>query len=64
MNTTTNAARSIVLKSLGGYKIDDGGRHPAGGFRIVFSQEAPGPLCLGHSCHSGLGIFLPAGQAE
>jgi CRISPR-associated protein Csb2 len=28
-------------------------------FRIVFSQPVPGPICLGHSAHFGLGLFGP-----
>ena len=39
---------------------DDGGRRPAGGFRIAFQGPVQGPLCLGHSCHFGLGMFLPS----
>jgi len=39
---------------------DDGGRRAAGGFRITFLAPARGPLCLGHSCHFGLGLFLPS----
>jgi len=39
---------------------DDGGRRPAGGFRITFAAPLRGPLCLGHSCHFGLGLFLPS----
>jgi CRISPR-associated protein Csb2 len=38
---------------------DDGGRRPAAGFRITFAQPVRGPLCLGHSCHFGLGLFVP-----
>jgi CRISPR-associated protein Csb2 len=38
---------------------DDGGNRPMGGFRIVFSQPVAGPVCLGHSCHFGLGLFVP-----
>ena len=42
---------------------DDGGRRLAGGFRITFATPIRGPLCLGHSCHFGLGLFVPdAGQ--
>lgn len=29
-------------------------------FRIVFSEPVPGPVCLGHSAHFGLGLFVPA----
>jgi CRISPR-associated protein Csb2 len=39
---------------------DDGGSRPAGAFRIVFPQPVPGPICLGHSSHFGLGLFVPA----
>lgn len=38
---------------------DDGGRRPAGGFRIRFAQPVRRSLCLGHSTHFGLGLFLP-----
>jgi CRISPR-associated protein Csb2 len=38
---------------------DDGGRRPGGAFRIVFAAPVHGPLCLGHSCHFGLGLFVP-----
>jgi CRISPR-associated protein Csb2 len=39
---------------------DDGVRRPSGGFRLTFSAPVRGPLCLGHSCHFGLGLFLPS----
>jgi len=29
-------------------------------FRIVFPEEMYGPICLGHSSHFGLGLFVPA----
>ncbi len=52
--------RSIQFKRFRSRKRnDDGGRRPAGGFRITFAQPVRGPLCLGHSCHFGLGLFLP-----
>ncbi len=38
---------------------DDGGRRPSGAFRIVLAAPVRGPLCLGHSCHFGLGLFVP-----
>ena len=38
---------------------DEGGRRAAGAFRIVFGSPVAGPLCLGHSSHFGLGLFLP-----
>jgi CRISPR-associated protein Csb2 len=42
---------------------DDGGRRPAGGFRVTFTAPVRGPLCLGHSCHFGLGLFSPLSPA-
>lgn len=42
---------------------DDGGRRPAGGFRITFAEPVRGPLCLGYACHFGLGLFLPSSPA-
>jgi CRISPR-associated protein Csb2 len=41
---------------------DDGGRRPAGAFRVTFAGPVRGPLCLGHSCHFGLGLFMPAAE--
>jgi CRISPR-associated protein Csb2 len=38
---------------------DDGGRRPCGAFRITFAAEVRGPICLGHSSHFGMGLFLP-----
>jgi CRISPR-associated protein Csb2 len=29
-------------------------------FRIVFPEPVLGPICLGHSAHFGLGLFVPA----
>jgi len=43
---------------------DDGGRRPAGVFRITFTAPVRGPLSLGHSCHFGLGLFLPSSSAS
>jgi CRISPR-associated protein Csb2 len=39
---------------------DDGGRRPAGAFRLTFEAPITGPVVLGHSCHFGLGLFVPA----
>jgi CRISPR-associated protein Csb2 len=36
---------------------DDGGRRPAGAFRVHLAAPVQGPLCLGHSCHFGLGLL-------
>jgi CRISPR-associated protein Csb2 len=38
---------------------DDGGRRPAGAFRICFPRPLNGPLALGWSSHFGLGLFVP-----
>jgi CRISPR-associated protein Csb2 len=50
----------IQFKRFRAKRGDDGGRRPAGRFRITFAAPHRGPLCLGHSCHFGLGLFLPA----
>jgi CRISPR-associated protein Csb2 len=52
--------RSIQFKRFRSKPGDDGGRRPAGGFKITFVEPVSGPLCLGHSCHFGLGLFVPA----
>jgi CRISPR-associated protein Csb2 len=52
--------RPIQFKRFRRKANDDGGRRPAGGFRITFTTPVRGPLCLGHSCHFGLGLFLPS----
>jgi CRISPR-associated protein Csb2 len=38
---------------------DDGGRRRSGSFHIRFPHPVQGPVCLGHSSHFGLGLFLP-----
>jgi len=53
------ARRPIQFKRFRRKRADDGGRRPAGAFRIVFTDEVQGPLCLGHSSHFGLGLFMP-----
>jgi CRISPR-associated protein Csb2 len=52
--------RPIQFKRFRSKRGNDGGRRPAGGFRITFGTPVRGPLCLGHSCHFGLGLFLPS----
>jgi CRISPR-associated protein Csb2 len=52
--------RPIQFKRFRSKNSDDGGRRCAGGFRITFAAPVRGPLCLGHSCHFGLGLFLPS----
>jgi CRISPR-associated protein Csb2 len=51
--------RPIQFQRFRQKRDDDGGRRPAGGFRVTFAAPACGPLALGHSCHFGLGLFLP-----
>jgi CRISPR-associated protein Csb2 len=58
----THGLRLIQFKRFRGKSSDDGGRRPAGGFRITFVAPVRGPLCLGHSCHFGLGLFVPPNQ--
>jgi hypothetical protein len=41
--------RAIQFKRFRRKAGDDGGRRPAGGFRITFAASVRGPLCLGHS---------------
>jgi CRISPR-associated protein Csb2 len=52
--------RPIQFHRFRGKRGDDGGRRPAGAFRVTFAAGVRGPLCLGHSCHFGLGLFVPA----
>jgi CRISPR-associated protein Csb2 len=51
--------RPIQFKRFRRKPGDDGGRRPAGVFRLTFPASARGPLCIGHSCHFGLGLFVP-----
>jgi len=39
---------------------DDGTHRATAAFRLAFDRDVSGPLCLGHACHFGLGLFLPA----
>jgi len=55
----TQRLRPIQFKRFRNKRGDDGGRRPAGGFRITFAAPHRGPLCLGHACHFGLGLFVP-----
>jgi len=50
--------RPIQFKRFRQKRGDDGGRRAAGAFRIVFSEPVRGPICLGHSSHFGLGLFV------
>ena len=38
---------------------DDGGRRRHGFFLIRFPKPIAGPITVGHSCHFGLGLFMP-----
>ena len=51
--------RPIQFKRFRDKRSDDGGRRPAGAFRIIFPEPVFGPICLGHSSHFGLGLFVP-----
>jgi len=51
--------RPIQFKRFRRKDSDDGGRRLAGAFRIVFPHPVQGPICLGHSAHFGMGLFLP-----
>jgi CRISPR-associated protein Csb2 len=55
--------RPIQFRRFRSKRCDDSGRRPAGGFRLTFTASARGPVCLGHSCHFGLGLFLPLSLA-
>ncbi len=57
---TGSAVRPIQFKRFRRKPGDDGGKRPAGAFRIEFAEPIRGPLCLGQSAHFGLGLFLPA----
>lgn len=52
--------RPLQFKRFRRKASDDGGRRPAGAFRIDFAEPVRGPLCLGHSCHFGMGLFIHA----
>lgn len=51
--------RPIRFKRFRQKRGDDGGRRVSGAFRLVFPQVVCGPIALGHSCHFGLGLFVP-----
>jgi len=51
--------RPIQFKRYRAKGDDDGGRRLAGTFRLTFSGKRQGPIVIGHSCHFGLGLFLP-----
>ena len=51
--------RPIQFKRFRQKRDDDGGRRPAGAFRLTFPEPVCGPICVGHSSHFGLGLFVP-----
>ncbi len=53
--------RFVLTRSKDG---DDGWRRASAHFRITFCEPVQGPLCLGHSSHFGLGLFLPEREAS
>jgi len=55
----SHGLRPIQFKRYRQKHSDDGGRRPAGAFRIIFHEAVHGPICLGHSSHFGLGLFVP-----
>ena len=56
--------RPIQFKRFRQKQGDDGGNRPSGAFRIVVHHPVAGPICLGHSCHFGLGLFVPVNEKE
>ena len=56
--------RPIQFRRFRKKRGDDGGRRFAGFFKIEFPEPIPGPLALGHSCHFGLGLFVPLFEAD
>ncbi|HUJ08793.1 MAG TPA: type I-U CRISPR-associated protein Csb2 [Verrucomicrobiae bacterium] len=51
--------RPIQFKRFRQKRNDDGGNRATGAFRIEFPGQVRGPICLGHSSHFGLGLFVP-----
>ena len=56
--------RPIQFRRLRAKRGDDGARRPAGGFRLTFAAPAAGPIAVGHSCHFGLGLFVPESPSQ
>ncbi|MBA2436369.1 MAG: type I-U CRISPR-associated protein Cas5/Cas6 [Chthoniobacterales bacterium] len=51
--------RPLQFKRYRQKRDDDGGRRSSGFFRLNFPRAVQGPIALGHSCHFGLGLFVP-----
>jgi len=58
-NATGAHLRPIQFKRFRSKPGDDGGRRPAGAFRIQFEKPIRGPVSLGKHSHFGMGLFLP-----
>jgi CRISPR-associated protein Csb2 len=56
--------RPIQFKRFRQKRDDDGGHRFSGAFRLTFPRPVPGPICLGHSSHFGMGLFLPCGKSR
>jgi CRISPR-associated protein Csb2 len=56
--------RPLQFKRFRQKRSDDGARRLAGAFEIRFKAPVRGPICLGHSSHFGLGLFLPAAEGS
>jgi CRISPR-associated protein Csb2 len=55
--------RPIEFKRFRSRKLtDDGGWRRSGAFRLSFPEPILGPVCLGHSIHFGMGLFLPTAE--
>jgi len=63
-NAQGAALRPIQFKRFRKRRRDDGGRRRSGAYQITFAQPVAGPICLGHSSHFGMGLFLPADAAD
>jgi CRISPR-associated protein Csb2 len=55
----TRGLRPIQFKRYRRKRDDDGGRRLCGTFRVTFPEPIAGPLCVGHSSHFGMGLFIP-----
>lgn len=51
--------RPVEFKRFRSKPGDDGGRRPAGAFRVRFKLEVHGPIVIGWSSHFGMGLFVP-----
>jgi CRISPR-associated protein Csb2 len=60
---SAHGLRPIQFKRYRQKRGDDGGRRPAGVFKIVFPEPVLGPICFGHSSHFGMGLFIPKQKA-